>query len=81
MAEDRYNDLIGKKFIGLSILLTGLFWAVFTWLLIPFVPAETPTLQYVFSGYTSACLTGVFFLALHMFRVVKVEHSNARRSS
>ena len=79
MAQDHYQEFIGKKFVGLSVVLALVFWACFTRLLLPFVPADTPTLQYLFAGFTATCLTGVFFVASHMFRLVYQEHRKARR--
>lgn len=81
MAQDHYSEFIGKKFLGLSIVLSLVFWASFTRLLLPFVPAETPGWAYFFSGFTAFCLTGVFFLAVHMFQLVLQEHRKARRES
>lgn len=79
MAQDHYNEFIGKKFIGLSIVLALVFWACFTRLLLPFVPAETQGMAYFISGFTALCLTGVFYLATHMFQLVLQEHLKARR--
>jgi hypothetical protein len=81
MAQDHYNEYIGKKFIGLSIVLSLLFWAAFTRMLLPFVPAESPGWAYFFSAFTALCLTGVFYLATHMFQLVLQEQRKARRES
>ena len=61
------------------IVLALVFWVCFTRLLLPFVPAETPGMQYLFSGFTAACLTGVFFVASHMFMLVLQENRKAKR--
>ena len=79
MEQDHYREFISKKFIGLSIVLALIFWASFTRLLLPFVPAETIGVQYFFAGFTAACMTGVFYIALHMFRLVLQENRKARR--
>ncbi len=79
MANDHYAEFISKRFVGLSVILTLVFWAVFTRLLLPFVPAESAAFQYGFAGFTSACLTGVFFFALHMFQLVFKENRKASR--
>ena len=79
MAQDHYNEYIGKKFVGLSVVLALVFWTCFTRLLLPFVPAETPGLQYILAGFTAACLTGVFYVASQMFFLVLQEHRKARR--
>ena len=79
MAEDHYSEYIGKKFIGLSIVLALVFWACFTRMLLPFVPTESPSWQYAIAGFTAFCLTGVFYMAQHMFQLVRKEHLKARR--
>ena len=79
MGQDHYSEFIGKKFVGLSIVLALVFWACFTRLLLPFVPAESPSWQYAIAGFTAICLTGVFYMALHMFQLVRQEHRKARR--
>ena len=43
MAQDHYQEYISKKFVGLSVVLALVFWACFTRMLLPFVPAETPS--------------------------------------
>lgn len=77
--SDHYNEFVTKKHIGLSIVLALVFWVCFTRLLLPFVPAESPGTQYLVSGFTAACLTGVFYVASHMFMLVFFEHRKARR--
>lgn len=79
MAQDHYNEYIGKKYVGLSIVLSLVFWAVFTRMLLPFVPTENPSWAYFFAGFTALCLTGVFYIATHMFQLVLQEHRKARR--
>lgn len=79
MSQDHYGEFIGKKFVGLSVVLALVFWACFTRILLPFVPAETPAWAYLWAGFTAICLTGVFFLAVHMFQLVLQEQRKARR--
>jgi hypothetical protein len=78
MAQDHYNEFISKKFVGLSVVLALVFWACFTRMILPFVPAETASMQYLFGGFTAACLTGVFYIASHMFWLVFKEHRKAK---
>jgi len=80
MAQDHYNEFISKGFIGLSLILSLIFWGVFTWLLVPFVPAETPVYQYGLAAFTAASLTGVFYVATHMFQLVLQEQRKARQA-
>lgn len=79
MAQDHYGLYIGKKFVGLSIVLAFVFWACFTRILLPFVPSDSLGWAYFFAGFTAACLTGVFYIASHMFQLVLQEHLKARR--
>ena len=47
--------------------------AVFTFFLLIFrshVPATNPKWIYIWAAYGASCMTGVFWLALQMFRVV-----------
>lgn len=80
MSQDHYQEYIGKKFIGVSIILAFVFWAVFTRLLLPFVPVDDPMWAYFWSGFTALCLTGTFYIATHMFRLVLQEHRKAQRA-
>lgn len=79
MAQDHYSEFIGKKHVGLSIVLSLVFWVCFTRLLLPFVPVESPSWAYFFSGFTALCLTGVFYVASQMFLLVLQEQRKARR--
>ena len=79
MSEDHYNEYIGKPFIAFSVVAAFIFWLVFTYLLTPFVPTETLPWVYIWSGFTATPLTGVFFMSLHMFRLVAVENSRAKQ--
>lgn len=58
--------------------LTALFFLFFTWALRPFVPDERATVVWVVSAFTASCLTGVFFIAAHMFRVVLADQRSRR---
>jgi hypothetical protein len=80
MDGDHYNEFIGKRFIGFSILATLVVWVALTWLLTPFVPTETMPWVYIWSAFTATPIAGVFFFALHMFWLVAMEHRKARRS-
>jgi hypothetical protein len=52
-----------------AIAVLGFFIAIFT-LVRPHVPSVDPRMVILWSGLTAACLSGVFWLALQMFRVV-----------
>ncbi len=78
MAEDHYREFIGKKHIVLSVVLALIFWVAFTRMLVPFVPAQSLSWQYIWSGFTALCLTGVFYVAIHMFMLVAGEQRRNR---
>lgn len=78
MGIDQFNDYIGKKHIALALVLSLLFWAFFTRILLPFVPVDSLGWQYVWAAFTALCLAGVFFLAVHMFLLVLFEHRRNR---
>ncbi len=63
------EKLTSPKTILFDLVLTGLFFVVMTYLLRPFVPAQTPAVIWFFAGFTALPLTGVFWLATQMFRV------------
>ncbi len=78
-AGDHYNEFVGKRFIGITILTTLIFWVVFTFLLLPFVPTNALPWLYIWSAFTATPLAGVFFLAQHMVWVVAMEHRRAQQ--
>jgi hypothetical protein len=43
------------------------------------VPATDPKWIYIGAAYTASCLTGVFWLALQMFRVVLRFHRESKK--
>ncbi|MET0261322.1 MAG: hypothetical protein ABW223_00375 [Rariglobus sp.] len=52
-----------------AILVIGFFIFLFG-LLKSHVPSNDPTMVFIWAGLTSACMSGVFWLAIQMFRVV-----------
>jgi hypothetical protein len=52
-----------------AILVIGFFLYLFS-LLKSHVPSNEPTMIFLWAGLTSACMSGVFWLAIQMFRVV-----------
>jgi len=59
-----------------NLLLTGLVYLFFTWLLRPYVPAQTELLKWALSAFASIALMIVFYFALNMFRVTLNDHNN-----
>ena len=56
--------------ITIDLVLTAAVWCFFFTVLQPFVPSTEPQWSYLWAGLTAACLGGVFWMALQMFRVV-----------
>jgi hypothetical protein len=48
--------------------------------LAPHVPSSDPKMIHLWGGLSSLCLTGVFWLALQMFRVVFAAQREANRN-
>lgn len=61
----------GFSDVLIEIILVGLFFAYMGFHVLPdHVPSSDPTMIYVWSLGTAACMSGVFWLALWMFLVV-----------
>ena len=63
-------QLIRKSDFLVDIVLCGAFFAFLFTLLQVHVPSNDPTMITLWAGGTAACMTGVFWLASWMFRVV-----------
>ena len=59
---------IGRLIVDLF--LTVAFWVFMSGVLRPHVPSEVPFWINLWSCLTAACISGVFFIALQMFRLV-----------
>jgi hypothetical protein len=76
----------GKSFFSLSRIVTDLalvgpafvFW---TWVCKPFVPLTDPVAIWIGAAYTGTTLTGVTWMAFHMFRVVYLHEQAKKRGS
>ncbi|MCC5805615.1 MAG: hypothetical protein JJU00_04730 [Opitutales bacterium] len=75
---DHYRDYCGGVFKVVSVVLTFVFWVIFTVILSGFVPVQTAFWQYVWGGFTALSMAGVFFVAVHMFWLVVGEQRRAR---
>lgn len=78
MSGDHFNEFIDQKFIGLSLVLTFLVWAGFTYMLTPFTFTTHPVWMYVWSGFTAIPIAGTFFFAINMFKLVAAENHKAK---
>ncbi|MGE9290052.1 MAG: hypothetical protein ACQKBT_03625 [Puniceicoccales bacterium] len=74
------EKLTSSKTILFDLVLTGLFFLFMTYMLRPFVPAQTPALIWFFAGFTAVPLTGVFWLASQMFRVTLTDQLRRKKS-
>lgn len=78
MSEDNYKAYIGMKFVGISVLLALVFWAVLTYLLTPFTFTLDPFWMYFWAAFTALPIAGTFYIAVHMFWLVAVEHKRTK---
>ncbi len=74
--EETPKKLISKKGMAIDLVVTVLWFAFFSVALRPYVPAQTETFRAVIAVITAASITGVFYLAINMFRVVRVDQKN-----
>ncbi|QXD24700.1 hypothetical protein F7C95_02015 [Opitutia bacterium ISCC 51] len=59
-----------------NLILTGLVFLFFTWILRPYVPAKTVALNWLFSAFAATTLTMTFYFAINMFQVTLRDHKN-----
>ena len=80
MSDDSNEQpLISKKGIIIDLILTVLFFFYMRDVLIPHVPSEDPTAVNIVASMTSFCMSGVFLMAVNMFRVTLVDYQRTRR--
>ena len=77
-SSDEKKASFGNQIVNL--VLTGIVFLFFTWILRPFVPAKTELLNLLFSAYASMTLTLTFYFALNMFRITLDDHKNRENS-
>ncbi|MCZ6673483.1 MAG: hypothetical protein O7C75_11165 [Verrucomicrobia bacterium] len=75
-SSDQKKANFGNPIINL--LITGLVYLFFTWILRPHVPAQTVLYQWIFSGFASMALTATFYLSINMFRVTLNDHKERK---
>lgn len=80
--DEQKNKLITKQGAIFDLVLTAIFFLVFTFFVIPkHVPAYDPFWIYLFSAYTSLVISGVFWIALCFFRVTRVDQAQRKRAA
>ncbi|MCB1120977.1 MAG: hypothetical protein KJT03_05480 [Verrucomicrobiae bacterium] len=62
-----------------NLVLTGLVFLFFTWILRPYVPAQTPQYQWIFAAYAATTLTATFYFAINMFMVTFLDHKKRQK--
>ena len=80
MSDDSIEQpLVSKKGIVIDLILTVVFFFYMRNVLMPHVPSEDPTAVNIVASMTSFCMSGVFWLAVNMFRVTLVDYQRTRR--
>lgn len=62
-----------------NLILTGLVFLFFTWILRPYVPVQTALYQWLFSAFAAVSLTATFYFAVNMFMVTFIDHRNREK--
>ena len=63
----------------IDLALTAVAFAIFYWLVNSHVPSNDPKMIMLWGGLASACMSGVFWLALQMLKVVFVFQRDTRK--
>jgi carbonic anhydrase len=64
-----------------DLTLVGASFVFWTFMLRPFVPLTDPVWIWVGSAYTAICMSGVTWLAFHMFRTVYKHEQEKKRAA
>lgn len=75
--EDK--KLTTTKSVIFDIFLSIIFLVYMTFVCAEHAPAQTESMRYIVGAYTATCLTGVFWIAVQLFRVTLVDQLNRRR--
>jgi len=62
-----------------DLALTAVAFSIFYWLVNSHVPSNDPKMIMLWGGLASACMSGVFWLALQMLKVVFVFQRDSRK--
>jgi len=63
----------------IDLALTAVAFVIFYWLVNSHVPSTDPKMIMLFGGLTAGCMSGVFWLAMQMFKVVFVFQRDSRK--
>lgn len=56
--------------LAIDLVLTGIAFAIFYWLVESHVPSSDPKMVMLWGGLTAGCMAGVFWIAWNMLKVV-----------
>ena len=76
MTSNNPQPLVSRKALIINHILTLAVFLLFTYLLrdnVPLSEEQDPIYALAWGGFSAACLSGVFWLACHMFTVVLVD--------
>ena len=73
------RSLVRKADFLIDVVAVGAFFALMFWLLRSHVPSNDPKMVALWGGLGAACMSGVFWLALWMLRVVARYQGELRR--
>ena len=62
-----------------DLALTAIAFSIFYWLVNSHVPSNDPAMIMLWGGLASACMSGVFWLALQMLKTVYVFQRDSRK--
>ncbi|KAF0095210.1 MAG: hypothetical protein E1N59_1256 [Puniceicoccaceae bacterium 5H] len=77
--EHHFYEYVGKKTVGVCVLLSMVFFVCFTFVMAPHVPDADIKWRMIWGAYTSLSLTGVFFFASIMLSVMMAERRHAKK--
>ena len=63
----------------IDLALTAVAFSIFYWLVNSHVPSDDPAMIMLWGGLASACMSGVFWLALQMLKTVFVFQRDSRK--
>jgi hypothetical protein len=68
------TKLVTPVSLAIDLVLVAGFFAFIFSILRSHVPSADPKIINLFAGLTASCMSGVFWLAIQMFRVVRTAH-------
>jgi len=73
------RKLLNRRHIGLGAALTAAVFVFFSVVLRPFTFAPEPWIAQLQASFTALPITGIFWLAYHMFMVVLIDQRQRKR--